>query len=66
MFVGDRTIRTSNLNCIVVSVSSLEGVVESVDLSSSLENLVQAQGLVSTGRFTLPLSAIRKQHKRTR
>ncbi|XP_017780111.1 PREDICTED: protein furry isoform X2 [Nicrophorus vespilloides] len=48
-----------------LSLSSLEGVVETSDLSTSLENLVQAQGLVSTGRFTLPLSAIRRQHKRT-
>ncbi|KAK9739122.1 Cell morphogenesis N-terminal [Popillia japonica] len=48
-----------------LSLSSLEGVVES-KLSTSLENLVQAQGFVSTGRFTLPLAAIRKQHKRVR
>lgn len=47
-------------------VSLLEGVVDSVDLSASLENLVQAQAVVSSGRFTLPLSAIRKQHKRSR
>lgn len=35
-------------------------------LSQSLENLVQSHGFVAAGRFTLPLSAIRKQHKRTR
>lgn len=44
----------------------MENIVETSDLSTSLENLVQAQGLVSSGRFTLPLSAIRKQPKRTR
>ncbi|XP_031346669.1 protein furry isoform X1 [Photinus pyralis] len=47
-----------------LSLSSLENIVESSDLSTSLENLVQAQGLISSGRFTLPLSAIRKQPKR--
>lgn len=71
-------IRQIQLNFLLVSVlvllqlktlidflSSLENIAES-NLSTSLENLVQAHGFVSTGRFTLPLSAIRKQHKRTR
>ncbi|XP_071055767.1 protein furry isoform X2 [Onthophagus taurus] len=49
-----------------LSLSSIDGTLGGGDrtFSVSLDNLAQTQGCISTGRITLPLSAMRK-HKRT-